>query len=70
MNKRLACTAPLLIAALILPGCLGISSEKTYHSPPTTGQELSDLKTALDSGVISQEEYDQLRADIINGTRE
>ena len=31
----------------------------------TTGQELIDLKQALDSGVITQEEYDELKLKII-----
>ena len=31
----------------------------------TTGQELMDLKEALDSGVITQEEYDELKLKII-----
>ena len=31
----------------------------------TTGQELIDLKQALDSGVINQEEYDELKLKII-----
>ena len=31
----------------------------------TTGQELVDLKHALDSGVITQEEYDELKLKII-----
>ena len=31
----------------------------------TTGQELIDLQQALDSGVITQEEYDKLKLKII-----
>ena len=31
----------------------------------TTGQELIDLKQALDSGAITQEEYDKLKLKII-----
>ena len=31
----------------------------------TTGQELIDLQQALDSGVINQEEYDELKLKII-----
>ena len=31
----------------------------------TTGQELVDLKHALDSGAITQEEYDELRKKIM-----
>ena len=36
----------------------------------TTGQELLDLKAALDEGVINQEEFEKLRENIINGNQE
>jgi hypothetical protein len=32
---------------------------------PTTGQQLIDLKRALDTGVITKEEYETLRQRII-----
>ena len=35
----------------------------TYKT--TTGQELMDLQEALDSGAITQEEYDELRKKIM-----
>jgi hypothetical protein len=33
----------------------------------TTGQELMDLKKALDAGVITQKEYDKQREKILEG---
>jgi hypothetical protein len=38
-------------------------------SPLTTGQQLSDLKKAYDSGVISKEEYEAVRESILEGQR-
>ena len=38
---------------------------KTTEINTTTGQELIDLKQALDSGAITQEEYDELKLQII-----
>jgi len=32
----------------------------------TTGQELQDLKTAYDKGIISQREYEQQRERLLN----
>ena len=33
-------------------------------------RELLDLKAALDEGIITKEEFDKLREDIINGNQE
>jgi hypothetical protein len=38
-------------------------------NPPTTGQQLLDLKKALDSGAISQQEYEVLRESILKGQK-
>ena len=37
----------------------------TEINNPTTGQELIKLKQALDTGAITQEEYDELKLKII-----
>ena len=63
----------LLVAfmPLLLMNCLttGITcspnSGNTTEIHTTTGQELIDLKEALDSEVITQEEYDDLRKKIM-----
>jgi len=36
----------------------------------STGQELLDLKAALNEGIINQEEFDKLREGIIKGNQE
>ena len=41
------------------------SFNATTEIDTTTGQELMDLQEALDSGVITQEEYDELKLKII-----
>jgi hypothetical protein len=51
--------------AASLSGCIGLSigsSKKT----PSLGQELVDLKAALDAGAISPDEYEQKRGEILN----
>ena len=45
--------------------CSPNSGNDTTVINTTTGQELIDLKQALDSGVITQEEYDELKLKII-----
>ena len=57
--------------SLFLMHCIG--SRYSVQSPnhnttvinTTTGQELIDLQEALDSGAITQEEYDELKLKII-----
>jgi hypothetical protein len=60
------------LASLALAGCLsfgGGSDTSTTVNPPTTGQQLLDLKKALDSGAISQQEYEVLRESILKGQK-
>ena len=59
----------LLAAALVgvsvcASGCVGIGGTENVVRP-TAGQELIDLKTALDKGAISQAEYEQKKAQIL-----
>ena len=42
-----------------------INSGNRTQIHTTTGQELMDLKEALDTGTITQEEYDELRKKIM-----
>lgn len=55
------------LASLALTGCLsfGGGTETSTVNPPTTGQQLLDLKKAYDAGVISKE----VRASILKGQR-
>ena len=61
----------ITVMPLLLMNCLttGITcspnSSNTTEINTTTGQELIDLKEALDSEVITQEEYDELKLKII-----
>ncbi|QTC92248.1 SHOCT domain-containing protein [Brevundimonas goettingensis] len=61
----LVITAPVALAlSLSLTACGGGSSTTAIETQ-TTGQQLIDLKAALDAGVITQREYDAKRRDIL-----
>ena len=62
----------IAVMSLLLMHCFGIANPIFVKSPhsntyiqTTTGQELIDLQQALDSGAITQEEYDELKLKII-----
>ncbi len=60
--------ATLLIAAAILGGCCGGGSGtelKTTTITTTTGQQLLDLKKALDAGAIDEKQYEKMKDEII-----
>ncbi len=63
-------TAPVVIAlsvgalSLSLAACGG-GGATTAIETQTTGQQLIDLKAALDAGVITQREYDTKRREIL-----
>ena len=61
--------AVLAVCGLLLLGvaaCGGGGAEvKSEVSTTTTGQQLMDLKKALDSGAMTQKEYDQERKKIL-----
>jgi hypothetical protein len=54
----------LLLGAMVLPGCIAVGGTSSAPTP-TAGQELMDLKMALDRGAITQAEYDQKKAQIL-----
>jgi len=56
---------PLLLMNSIGSPYLNKSPSNNTYIQTTTGQELIDLQQALDSGVITQEEYDELKLKII-----
>ena len=63
--KRVLSAVCAFTMATSLSGCIGLSigsSKKT----PSLGQELVDLKAALDAGAISPDEYEQKRGEILN----
>lgn len=69
MNKASALiVAGLVATGLMVTGCGGggaDASSKNEIRTTTTGQELSDLKKALDQGAITQEEYEDQRQKIL-----
>ena len=70
MKKLLFITViPLLLMHCFSPSFRSPNSHSTDNSiteiHTTTGQELIDLEEALDSEVITQEEYDELKLKII-----
>jgi Short C-terminal domain len=62
---RMVMVAILLTALAMIPSCIAVGGTSNDRRP-TTGQELIDLKTALDRGAITQAEYDKTKADILS----
>lgn len=61
--------ALLLVSPLVLAACGGggaKSETAVTNTTISTGQQLIDLKAALDAGAISQEEYDKERQRILD----
>ena len=66
----------MLVAAVVgglalssLTGCIAIAGGNDTASP-TLGRQLIDLKAALDSGAISEAEYQSARSQLVgNATR-
>ncbi|MBL3676005.1 MAG: SHOCT domain-containing protein [Alphaproteobacteria bacterium] len=62
----LAAIALSLSLALPLAGCGGGGAKtQVSQSSATMGQELTDLKTARDQGLISDKEYERAKRDIL-----
>lgn len=60
MNNKIL-TVPLLIGLLTVTGCAVHEGHEKHVNQPTLGAELTDLKKALDSGAISEQEYLKLK---------
>ena len=54
-----------LIFMVMSVGCILISAEE----PAPIGKQLNELKMAFDAGAISDEEYAELRAEILGNAR-
>ena len=70
MKKLLMSTAVALSAMLLLTGCLALQiggGDRREGQKATTGQQLSDLKTARDTGAISESEYQAQKAKVLEG---
>lgn len=57
-----------VVLCLLLGACGSSPDQNTVVSSTTTGQQLIDLKAALDQGVITQEEYDRKKKEILRGS--
>jgi hypothetical protein len=66
MKKLIASTAIVALCVFGLAACGGGGATVKSESV-STGQELIDLKKALDAGVITQKEYDKQREKILEG---
>lgn len=55
--------AAIAVLAL-LSGCLSVDSDDIEHTP-TTGQQLIDLARAHEQGLISEQEYERERREIL-----
>jgi hypothetical protein len=67
MKKLLLVT--LLAGTALLNGCVMAvgSGEKHIVQSPTLGQQLIDLKAAKDKGAITDDEYGQQKAKLLDG---
>ncbi|MFN7609979.1 MAG: SHOCT domain-containing protein [bacterium] len=67
MQKNKTITASLLASLLLLAACGGGGADTEVHNTTvSTGQQLIDLKKALDAGAITQNEYDTARDKILD----
>lgn len=65
---RMGAALALIIAPLALTACGGGGSRSetsVTNVNVTKGQQLLDLKKALDSGALTQSEYDRQRAQVL-----
>jgi len=63
--KHVAIVCLLALNLAVLPSCVAVGG--TSNAPqPTLGQQLIDLKAALDKGAITQAEYDQQKANMLS----
>jgi len=63
LNKTIL-GATLIAVTLSLAAC---GSSTTIQQTETQGQQLMDLKEALDSGVINEKEYNSTKKKILKG---
>ena len=65
MRLRTLALVSLIALVSTFAGCGGGTRVQSEISTTTKGQQLLDLKKALDSGAISQKEYEALRKKVI-----
>jgi len=62
---RTAILAAAVVASALVAGCGG-ADVKTTTTTISIGQQLIDLKTARDSGAISEQEYQRARKALVD----
>lgn len=69
MITRIFSGSLLLAASFVMSGCLALTfgggSKAVETPPPTVGQELIDLKQALDEGALTEVEYEAQKARVL-----
>lgn len=63
MKKHVTLLATLLVSATF-SACSIHGGSKEYVNPPTLGKELTDLKKALASGAINEDEYGAMKEEL------
>ena len=64
LNRKLA-VALLLVSSTAFVGCGGGADVNQHVSTVSQGQQLEDLKKALDQGAIDQQNYEKLQKQIL-----
>jgi hypothetical protein len=59
-TKWIVCAAALALVS----GCIAVGGTDTY-TKPTLGRQLMDLKSAHDTGAISEQEYQVAKSDLL-----
>jgi hypothetical protein len=61
---RVTMVAGVLAVAVAMAGCIAVGGD-TRQAAPTVGQELTDLKMALDRGAITQGEFEAKKSELL-----
>lgn len=65
LKTKLAAT---VLLGVVATGCAVHEGHEKHVNQPTLGAELRDLQKALDADAISEQEYSQLKAQIMDST--
>ena len=65
-GMKMTMAALVVVAAVSVSGCSGDTDVRTHTNATTIGQELLDLKKAYDTGVITEDEYERKREEILD----
>lgn len=67
--KRFAAVLIVTVMATSLGACMFHGGEPKHVSTTTLGQELSDLKLALENGAITQPEYRAMKEELMGSEK-